>query len=114
MQRIHVLRGEGEVRGALLERHERDMTGVGFGMAVRCAAFVIPAPHQIRVARETGLRRKLFDAMRVPKAARAAKGRQPAFRRHAGARQHENGGRTCQPAGDLLTFIGHNRILTSV
>ena len=69
---------------------------------VRAAAFAVPRPHEVRIAREAFGRGEILHPAVAPQAADAAKRRQAAFGRNAGTGQHTHGMSGREPLGEIL------------
>ena len=69
---------------------DRVVSGVWLRSAMCGVALVVPAPDERRIARESGRRRQLLDAVIVPEAADPAKRRQSRIRGNSRARQHQH------------------------
>jgi hypothetical protein len=98
MQSVHILRDQGEGRGAALQFSERIVSRVGFYFGQQATAPVIPFPAELRVTRKCFGRRQVLCAKLLPQPAGATKGGNAAFGGDTGAGEDGNAARLMEQA----------------
>jgi hypothetical protein len=96
MEVVDILRDQCEMRKEFRGFCDGGMTGIGLYPPNEAAPPGVPTPDEIRILRESFVRRELLRIVFLPQPTRAAERRHAAFRRYTRTREHHDTSGGCQ------------------